>query len=97
MLTREEKETQVIQLYEQGKSIREIAHELHLSFSTISSLIKRHTGEANAEIGKKETEVESKDSRVFKLFEDGKTPIQAVIESGLNAEEVLSCIKSGRS
>ena len=90
MLTREEKEKQVVHLYEQGKSIREIAHELHLSFSTISSVIKRHTGEANAEIEKKQTEV---DSRVFKLFEAGKTPIQVVIESGLNAGEVLKLNK----
>src|SRR5437867_1673452 len=52
----------------------------------LSLLIKRHTGEATAEIEKKETVV-SKDSRIFGLFEDGNTPIQVVIESGLNADE----------
>lgn len=93
MLTREEKEKLVIQLYEQGKSFREIAQELHLSFGTISSVIKRYTRETKYEEEKKGTEVESKDSRVFKLFEDGKTPIQVVIESGLNADEVRKMYK----
>ena len=33
MLSRVEKEQRVIELYKQGRSIREIAHEVHMSFA----------------------------------------------------------------
>ena len=44
MLTQEEKETLVIELYKQGKNRREIAKEVHMSFSPISDIIKRFEG-----------------------------------------------------
>ena len=44
MLTQKEKETLVIDLYKQGKTIREIAKEVHMSFSRISQIINRFEG-----------------------------------------------------
>jgi transposase len=45
--SREEKERRVIELYNQGKTIRETAKEVHMSFSNISSIIKKVNGEEN--------------------------------------------------
>ena len=44
MLSRVEKEQRVIELYKQGRSIREIAHEVHMSFGDIGAIIKKVTG-----------------------------------------------------
>jgi DNA-binding NarL/FixJ family response regulator len=40
MLSRTEKEQRVIELYQQGKTIREIAQEVHMSFGDICSVRK---------------------------------------------------------
>jgi transposase len=71
LLSREERERRLIELYEQGKSSREIAKEVHMSFGDIASIIRRHSGEAKAETRKEEGSgvVLSKDTQVFKLFE----------------------------
>jgi DNA-binding NarL/FixJ family response regulator len=39
--TREEREEYVFELYQQGKSIREIAQEIHMSFSDIGAIIRK--------------------------------------------------------
>jgi transcriptional regulator len=44
MLSRTEKEQRVIQLYEQGKTIREIAHEVHMPFADIGAIKKKVKG-----------------------------------------------------
>jgi AraC-like DNA-binding protein len=42
MMSREEREKKVLELhYDQDKRIRDIAKELHLSFTTINDIIKR--------------------------------------------------------
>jgi hypothetical protein len=41
VLTRSEKEELVIQLYEEGKTIREIAKEVHMSFGPIGNIIQK--------------------------------------------------------
>ena len=38
MLSKTEKEQRVIELYQQGKTIREIAHEVHMSFANIGAI-----------------------------------------------------------
>ena len=45
MLTRQEKERLVIELYNQGKTIRDIAKELRMSFRDIGSILKKASGE----------------------------------------------------
>jgi transcriptional antiterminator len=44
MLSRTEKEDRVIKLYQQSKTIREIAQEVHMSFGDIGAIIKKVTG-----------------------------------------------------
>jgi chromosome segregation ATPase len=77
----------VIELYEQGKSSREIAKEVHMSFGDIASVIRRHSGEGKAET-KKEEVVLSKGTQVFKLFEQHKSPIDVTIELDLRSDDV---------
>jgi DNA-binding NarL/FixJ family response regulator len=43
MLSRTEKEQRVIELYQQGKTTREIAQEVHMSFGNIGSIIRKAT------------------------------------------------------
>ncbi len=44
VITRAEKEKRVIELYKTGKTIREIAKEVHMSFEPACSITKEHTG-----------------------------------------------------
>jgi transcriptional regulator len=45
MLTREEREQAVLDLYSQGKTTREITKELHMSFRDIGAILKKASGE----------------------------------------------------
>jgi DNA-binding NarL/FixJ family response regulator len=47
MLNKTEKEQRVIELYEQGKTIREIAQDVSMSFGDIGAIIKKVTGLQN--------------------------------------------------
>jgi transcriptional regulator len=44
MLNRTEKEQRVIELYQQGKNIREIAQEVHMSFANIGAIERKVKG-----------------------------------------------------
>src|SRR4051812_21547897 len=94
MLNRTEKEKRVIVLYQQGKTIREIAKDVHMSFADIGSIIKKVTGLQGDEGKSKEqqdkapTTLLSKDSQAFKLFSDGKKPIGVAIKLDLKADVV---------
>lgn len=95
MLSRVEKEQRVIELYKQGRSIREIAQEVHMSFAGIGSIIRKFTGLQGDDDGKSKeqqdkapTTLLSKDSQAFALFSDGKKPIQVAIKLDLKADVV---------
>ena len=45
MLTRQEREQTVLDLYNQGKTIREIAKEIRMSFRDIGAVLKKEEGE----------------------------------------------------
>jgi hypothetical protein len=78
MLNRTEKEQRVIELYQQGKTIREIAHDVHMSFGDIGSIIKKATGlDGDGDKSKQQKQDKasttlSKDSQAFKLFSERK-------------------------
>ena len=85
MLSRVEKEQRVIELYKQGRSIREIAHEVHMSFAGIGSIIRKVTGLQDNDKNKSKEQDKapttlSKDSQAFALFSDGKKPIEVAIK-----------------
>jgi transcriptional regulator len=83
-LTRAEKESWVIELYNKGKTIREIAQLIHMSFGDISSITRRYTGE-DEEQNKIRV---SKASQALKLFEQGNNPVQVAIKLDIETEEV---------
>ena len=92
-MRREEKEEYVIRLYNENKSIREIAKIMHMSFRDIGRIINRLKSEAERErgdtsYGETDTEPKSKQSQAFKLFSEGKTPVEVVIALDLQADQV---------
>src|SRR5437764_5754775 len=92
MLSRVEKEQRVIDLYQQGKTIREIAQEVHMSFGDIGSIIKKLTGLDGDNKPKQQDKIPvttlSKDSQAFALFSDGKRPTEVAIKLDLGADVV---------
>jgi hypothetical protein len=44
MLCRTEREQRVIELHQQGKTIREIAQDVHMSFGDIGAIVRKATG-----------------------------------------------------
>jgi hypothetical protein len=95
LLTKAEKESRVIELYEQDKTYREIAKEVHKSLGDISSIIRRHTGELKVEAGNAEQreQGETIDTQVFKLLEAGRTPVQVATDLDINSGEVTRLCK----
>jgi len=84
VLARQEKEKWVIKLSNQGKTIREIAQIVHMSFADISSIIRRETGE-----DEEESRIRmSKSSQALKLFEEGNAPIKVAIKLDMETQEV---------
>ena len=83
-LNQHQKKALVIQLYEQGKTRRQIAEVAHMSFKDIADVIKKHTGE-DSNSGDKS---KSKDARAFELFLKGKQSVEVAIELDMSADEV---------
>jgi hypothetical protein len=90
VLNRREKEKLVIKLYQEGKTYRAIAHEAHLSFGDIGSIIRKTDGrESEDEIaGIKDIKNKSKDTQALFLFSCGKKPIEVAVELDLTASQV---------
>jgi transposase len=87
--SRAERELYVIKLYQQGKNIREIAKEVHMSFGSIGAVIRSSKGDASSEDkGQREENNLSKAAQALKLFSKGKEPLEVAINLDLGAEEV---------
>jgi hypothetical protein len=83
LLSRADKEKRVIELHKEGKSIREIAAEVHMGFSDISTIIHNHFDEPEA--AKKP--IPSKFCAAVKLFKKRASLSDAVIKLDLTADE----------
>jgi len=83
-MNRQEKEKLVIELYKQGKTIRQIAQIAHMSFGDISCIIRQ----ASAETEEQERSRISKASQALNLFEQGNTPVQVAIKLDIETQEV---------
>lgn len=79
MLTRQDKTRLVIELYQQEKTIREIAKQVHMSFGDISSIIKKEFPE-DQQI--------TKETEVLKALAKGDKPLDIAIKFNLSANEV---------
>ncbi len=99
-LNKFEKEKRVIELHKEGKTIRAIAHIVHMSFGPISKIIKAYEKQQASAL-KEKSKSESpyrkknqlKNTQAFKLFREGKKLTDVTIEleiSAGKAEELWS-------
>lgn len=93
ILNKLEKEKRVIELHLGGKTIRDIAKEVHMSFRDISKIIKRHDKKVRLEAKKEEIKNNqskklSTSSQALKLFSYGKQPTEVAIILDINYERV---------
>ena len=99
ILTRQERERLVIELYNQGKTYREISKKARISPRDIGVILNKAIEEKKAE-GKeqnnndadknKEQEQQqqlSLSTQAYKLFSEGKTPLEVAIELNLRESE----------
>ena len=84
LLNKHQKKALVIELYNQGKTRRQIAEIVHMSFKDIAHIINEYTGE-DKQVNKSEN---SKDSRAFELFLQGKQSVEVAIELDMPADSV---------
>jgi hypothetical protein len=95
VLNRQDKQHLVIELYHQGKTIRQIAAAAHLSFTDIGAIIRKINGRDNndgVEVNK-DIKNKSKDTQALFLFSTGKKPIDVSIELDLSASEVQNMLE----
>ena len=79
-MNRKKREEYVVQLYKENKSIREIAKLMHMSFRDIGAIINKAKLQAERERGyPNNEEPKSPESQAFKLFSEGKSPIEVAI------------------
>jgi hypothetical protein len=79
-MNREESEEYVVQLYKENNSIRQIARLVHMSFRDIGVIINKAKLQAERERGyTTDEEPKSPESKAFKMFSEGKIPIEVAI------------------
>ena len=91
-----EREGRVLELYNQGKSTREIAKELRMSLRDISFILKK--GQVNHGItatimddgnnSNNNKPASEKATQAYKLFSEGKKPVEVAIQLGLSEKQV---------
>jgi hypothetical protein len=103
MLTKDEKEKRVLDLYNQGKNTREIAKKLRISFRDIGIILRKDAARGETENSHRQQQQQSADSsnckateivvdkatEAYKLFSQGKKPIEVAIALGLDRKETI--------
>ena len=84
LLNRHQKKVLVVELYKQGKTRRQIAEVVHMSFKDIAAIINEYTGE-DERVHKPD---KSKDARAFGLFLQGKQSVEVAIELDMSADQI---------
>jgi uncharacterized coiled-coil DUF342 family protein len=87
-MNREEKRQLVCQLYKEGKTMREIAKDVHMSFSEIGSITKK----LNQDLEPKRKEI-SRESQALKLFNKEEDPVDVAISLDLPASKAEGIYK----
>src|SRR5215467_11132561 len=77
-LNRREKENLVVDLYENGSSYRQIAKEARISLRDIKGILDRANGLQSI----------SKSSQAYRMFSEGKSPMEAAIALDMREPEV---------
>jgi hypothetical protein len=92
--TYNERERRVLELYDQGKSTREIAKELRMSLRDIGFILKK--GQVNHGIvtimdngnnSSNSKPPNEKATQAYKLFSEGKKPVEVAIQLSLSEKE----------
>src|SRR5215211_5490157 len=99
-ITRQERERLVLDLYNQGKTIREIAKEVRMSFRDIGAILNKAVEEKKTEGIKQQDDAEenreqeqqhlSLAAQAYKLFSDRKTPLEVAIALNLKESEATT-------
>ncbi|MGC1132518.1 MAG: hypothetical protein WA941_06830 [Nitrososphaeraceae archaeon] len=93
ILNKREKEQLVIKLHQEGKTIRETAQQVHMSFKDIGTIIRRIDGQEDHDIETKDLKNKSKETRALYLFLHGKRPVDVAIELDLSSSEVENILQ----
>ncbi len=95
LLTKEEKESRVIDLYSQGKTYRQIAEEVRMSPNDIHTILKKKEEEKNNSIvtNKQQQPSSLLSTRAYELFSNGKTPLQVAIALNIRQSQVTKYYK----
>src|SRR4051794_23158749 len=88
ILSENEKEALVIELLNKGLAVRDIAKQVHVSFSYIQKVKAKITGETD-EVDKEKIKPLSVPSQAFKLFLEGKSVVQVAIGLDLPTDQAL--------
>jgi hypothetical protein len=95
LLNKFEKEKRVIELHLEGKTIRDIAKEIHMGFKDIGRIIKTYEKQQAALKEKPKSDLlniqkkSSKSSQAFKLFREGKKLTEVAIDLEIPAKKVV--------
>jgi hypothetical protein len=89
-MNQEEREEYVVQLYKENNSIRQIAQLVHMSFRDIGAIINKAKLQAERERGYvvEDTQPKSPESQAFKLFSEGRSPVEVAIALDLAGDRV---------
>jgi DNA-directed RNA polymerase specialized sigma subunit len=93
-LSRKEKEKLVLDLYyNQGKTFRDIAKEVRMSFTDISFILKKKEAEEEKEKNninkdKRNQQQLSPFAKAYKLYSNGKSPVQIAIDLNISESQV---------
>ena len=91
MLSKVEKEKLVIDLYyNQRKNVRQIAQEARISFRDIAAILKKKETSVNdgsSDGGDGLVKSNQKSTQAYKLFSEGKKPVEVAIQLGLSERQ----------
>lgn len=90
MVTRAEKEKQVVQLHKEGKGTREISKSVHMNLTDIGSILHREFPEEYAD----KTPVLSIETQALQLFTEGKTLVEVATQLNAKTEDVIEMHKN---
>jgi transposase len=96
-ITRQERERAVLDLYHnQGKTIRDIAKEARMSFRDIGAILNKASEEKEAQQRKEQQQEHQQLSlatQAYKLFSDGKNPMEVAVALNTRESEVTKFYK----
>lgn len=86
VFTNKQREKLVLDLYNQGKTIKEIAKEARMSFRDIGAIL--HLASKEREVEEEKAQQQSQSSQAYKLFSKGDSPIQVAIALNIREPEI---------